>query len=122
MGAPDLVKVRVRNVSPPRAYNSPYVRTTLEHDARRFRISSSLDRLHPRLPRPHDGLEGQRGWAVNLTVITFLVLYYVVVLGIGIWAMRRGGSEDLEGFLLGGRNVGPLVTALCSLIQPHSRY
>jgi sodium/proline symporter len=26
--------------------------------------------------------------------------------------MRRGASDDLEGFLLGGRNVGPLVTAL----------
>jgi sodium/proline symporter len=49
---------------------------------------------------------------VNATVVTFLVLYYVVVLAIGIWAMRRGAGEDLEGFLLGGRNVGPLVTAL----------
>jgi sodium/proline symporter len=49
---------------------------------------------------------------VNITVISFLVLYYVVVLGIGFWAMRRGAGEDLEGYLLGGRNVGPLVTAL----------
>jgi sodium/proline symporter len=49
---------------------------------------------------------------VNATVVTFLVLYYVVVLAIGIWAMRLGAGEDLEGFLLGGRNVGPLVTAL----------
>lgn len=46
------------------------------------------------------------------TVIFFLVLYYVVVLGIGYWAMRRGGSEDLEGYLLGGRQVGPIATAL----------
>ncbi|MDX1405838.1 MAG: sodium/proline symporter [Woeseiaceae bacterium] len=46
------------------------------------------------------------------TVIFFLVLYYVVVLGIGYWALRRGGSEDLEGFLLGGRQVGPIATAL----------
>ena len=46
------------------------------------------------------------------TVIFFLVLYYVVVLGIGYWAMRRGASEDLEGFLLGGRQVGPMATAL----------
>ena len=46
------------------------------------------------------------------TVIFFLVLYYVVVLGIGYWAMRRGGSEDLEGYLLGGRQVGPMATAL----------
>ena len=46
------------------------------------------------------------------TVILFLVLYYVVVLGIGYWAMRRGGGEDLEGYLLGGRQVGPMATAL----------
>jgi sodium/proline symporter len=35
-----------------------------------------------------------------------------VVLGIGFWAMRRGAGRDLEGFLLGGRKIGPLVTAL----------
>ena len=46
------------------------------------------------------------------TVIFFLVLYYVVVLGIGYWAMRRGGADDLEGYLLGGRQVGPIATAL----------
>ncbi len=49
---------------------------------------------------------------MNTTVVSFLVLYYVVVLGIGFWAMRRGASDDLEGYLLGGRDVGPLVTAL----------
>ena len=49
---------------------------------------------------------------MNGTVLFFLVLYYVVVLGIGFWAMRRGGSEDLEGYLLGGRQVGPMATAL----------
>jgi len=46
------------------------------------------------------------------TVILFLVLYYVVVLGIGYWAMQRGTSKDLEGYLLGGRQVGPIATAL----------
>jgi len=46
------------------------------------------------------------------TVIFFLILYYVVVLGIGYWAMRRGAGDDLEGYLLGGRKVGPMTTAL----------
>ena len=54
----------------------------------------------------------RRGRVVNGTVIAFLVLYYLVVLGIGLWAMRRGAGDDLEGYLLGGRQVGPLVTAL----------
>jgi sodium/proline symporter len=49
---------------------------------------------------------------VNPTIVAFLVLYYVVVIAIGVWAMRRGAAEDLEGFLLGGRSVGPVVTAL----------
>ena len=49
---------------------------------------------------------------MNTTVVLFLVLYYVVVLGIGYWAMRHGGSDDLEGYLLGGRKVGPMATAL----------
>ena len=49
---------------------------------------------------------------MNTTVVLFLVLYYVVVVGIGYWARRHGGSVDLEGYLLGGRKVGPLETAL----------
>lgn len=49
---------------------------------------------------------------MNGTVLAFLVLYYVVVLLIGFWAMRRGAGDNLEGYLLGGRNVGPMVTAL----------
>ena len=46
------------------------------------------------------------------TVIFVLVLYYMVVLGIGYWAMQKGGGEDLESYLLGGRKIGPMTTAL----------
>lgn len=49
---------------------------------------------------------------MNTTVILFLVIYYIVVLGIGYWALRNGGSKDLEGYLLGGRKIGPATTAL----------
>ncbi len=49
---------------------------------------------------------------MNLTIVAFMVLYYGVVLAIGAWAMRKGAGDNLEGFLLGGRKVGPLVTAL----------
>ena len=49
---------------------------------------------------------------MDATVLTFLVAYYVAVLGIGWWAMRRGAGADLEGYLLGGRKIGPMVTAL----------
>ena len=49
---------------------------------------------------------------MNATVIFYLILYYIIVLGIGFWALRSGGNKDLEGFLLGGRKVGPMATAL----------
>ncbi|MGO1232012.1 sodium:solute symporter family transporter, partial [Glutamicibacter arilaitensis] len=43
--------------------------------------------------------------------ILFLVIYFVAMAGIGVWAMKRG-KQDAEGFLLGGRSLGPGVTAL----------
>ena len=49
---------------------------------------------------------------MNSTVIVFLIGYFLVVLGIGVWAMRGGAGRSMEGYLLGGRKVGPLVTAL----------
>ncbi len=49
---------------------------------------------------------------MHTTIVVFLVLYYVVVVLIGVWAARRGAGRNLEGYLLGGRAVGPLVTAL----------
>ena len=49
---------------------------------------------------------------MNTTAVLFLVFYFALVLGIGIWAMRLGAGKDLEGFLLGGRRIGPIVTAL----------
>ena len=49
---------------------------------------------------------------MNSTVVVFLGLYFLVVLGIGAWTVRRGVAKNLEGYLLGGRKAGPLVTAL----------
>ena len=58
---------------------------------------------------------------MSSTVLIFLVLYYIVVLGIGYWAMRRGGGDDLEGYLLGGRQVGPVATALTEAKRERAR-
>jgi sodium/proline symporter len=49
---------------------------------------------------------------MNSVVLVFLIFYYVVVVGIGFWAVKKGGAKNLEGYLLGGRKVGPLVTAM----------
>lgn len=43
--------------------------------------------------------------------ITFLIVYFLVLLGIGAWVSRIS-SSDREGYLLGGRRLGPAVTAL----------
>lgn len=44
--------------------------------------------------------------------ILFLCLYFAILVGIGVWATRRGAGASLEGYVLGGRSVGPLVTGL----------
>ncbi|QQT68969.1 sodium/proline symporter [Brevibacterium casei] len=41
----------------------------------------------------------------------FLIIYFVAMAGIGVWTMRIG-SQGSEGYLLGGRSLGPAVTAL----------
>ncbi len=46
---------------------------------------------------------------VTITLIT-LVLYQGVLLGIGFWA--KGRTDNTRDFFLGGRNVGPVITAL----------
>lgn len=43
--------------------------------------------------------------------IVFLLVYFLAMIAIGIWAMRRS-SKGAEGYLLGGRSIGPSVTAL----------
>lgn len=43
--------------------------------------------------------------------IAFLILYFLVMILIGIWAMKKSGN-DSEDFLLAGRSLGPAVTAL----------
>ncbi|WP_435417063.1 sodium/proline symporter PutP [Parerythrobacter aurantius] len=40
-----------------------------------------------------------------------LAAYFVLMLGIGLYAWRKS-SQDSEGYLLGGRDLGPAVTAL----------
>ncbi|KAA9393331.1 sodium/proline symporter [Kocuria coralli] len=41
----------------------------------------------------------------------FLIIYFMAMIGIGLWSMRKS-TADSEAFLLGGRSLGPAVTAL----------
>lgn len=40
-----------------------------------------------------------------------LAIYFIAMLGIGLYAWRKS-TQDSEGYLLGGRDLGPAVTAL----------
>ena len=46
----------------------------------------------------------------NLSALVTLVLYNVLLIGIGVWAARKAASQ--EAFLLGGRQLGPWVAGL----------
>ena len=43
--------------------------------------------------------------------IVALAIYFMVMLGIGLYAYRKSTS-DVSGYMLGGRNLSPSVTAL----------
>ena len=48
---------------------------------------------------------------MNLEVAAF-VSYFVVVLAIGVWFFLRGRGAGAGEYFLGGRKMGPWVTAL----------
>ncbi len=43
-------------------------------------------------------------------ILTTLVLYKLLLIGVGLWAQRR--TRDTEDFFLGGRSLGPVVAAI----------
>ena len=49
---------------------------------------------------------------VSSGVLISLGAYFLLMIGIGIYAYFKQ-ANDTEGYLLGGRNLGPAVTALC---------
>ena len=48
---------------------------------------------------------------MQFEVLLSLAIYFVTMLGIGVFAYRNARS-DMEGYLLGGRNLSPAVVAL----------
>ena len=48
---------------------------------------------------------------MQLTTLISVMLYFILMLCIGVYAMRRS-SGSASGYLLGGRQLGPAVTAL----------
>lgn len=60
--------------------------------------------MHP----THIGSEAER---MEIGTIISLTAYFLVMLGIGLYAFKAS-TKDSAGFLLGGRQLGPAVTAL----------
>ena len=47
---------------------------------------------------------------VALSTVVALVLYFAVLIGIGLITYKK--DEDMEGYALGGRALGPWVTSM----------
>ncbi len=45
-------------------------------------------------------------------MIVAFILYFVLMLGIGLFFMLKDKNASEEGYFLGGRNIGPFVTAM----------
>ena len=43
--------------------------------------------------------------------LAILILYFAVLIGIGLYCRKH--TTDVNGFVLGGRSVGPWLTAFC---------
>ncbi len=54
------------------------------------------------------------------TILTVIVVYQVILLGIGWWASRR--NHDNEDFYLGGRKLGPVVASLSAATSSSSAW
>jgi len=48
---------------------------------------------------------------VETGVIISLAIYFIAMLGIGLWAWKKS-TDDIDGYLLGGRRLSPAVAAL----------
>ncbi len=54
------------------------------------------------------------------TILTVIIAYQVILLGIGWWASRR--NHDNEDFYLGGRKLGPMVASLSAATSSSSAW
>ena len=48
----------------------------------------------------------------NVCILIAIVAYLALTVAVGVHFSRRGGGTDSSSFFLGGRKLGPLVTAM----------
>ena len=49
--------------------------------------------------------------SAQILIIVTVILYMAGMLGIGILFNRKGATNTSDGFYIGGRSLGPVVTA-----------
>ncbi|MBR1658849.1 MAG: sodium:proline symporter, partial [Oscillospiraceae bacterium] len=60
--------------------------------------------------------------ASQLCIIGTIVVYLVAMVFIGVYYSRKGSGENTSEFYLGGRKLGPLVTAMSAEASDMSSY
>ena len=50
--------------------------------------------------------------------VTLTIIFLIVMVGVGLYSRKQASSVD--GFVLGGRSVGPWLTAFASLLSDRS--
>ena len=58
----------------------------------------------------------------QICIITAIVIYLVVMVGVGVFYSRKGGGSSSGEFYLGGRKLGPIVTAMSAEASDMSSY
>ena len=55
-------------------------------------------------------------------IVATIVLYLMAMVFIGVWSSRKGSGESSQEFYLGGRKLGPIVTAMSAEASDMSSY
>ena len=58
----------------------------------------------------------------QLCIVATIVVYLVAMVFIGVWFSRKGSGDNTSEFYLGGRKLGPLVTAMSAEASDMSSY
>ena len=58
----------------------------------------------------------------QILIIVTIILYMSAMIAIGVLFNRKGATETSQGFYLGGRSLGPVVTAMSAEASDMSSY
>ncbi|MBR4211781.1 MAG: sodium:proline symporter, partial [Oscillibacter sp.] len=60
--------------------------------------------------------------SAQFLIISTIVLYLMSMVFIGVWFSQRGSGDNAHEFYLGGRKLGPVVTAMSAEASDMSAY